>query len=196
MPRLLPIDERLESAAQLVVRSRIFYDIWLYFEGAETRPAIIDTMRRFNEFFRFDPHAHFVAFVVHIAALFEMSEGNINLSSLAKEMKVANMIPSQEVVEVDALFNQAKQSASKAIILRSNLFAHRSDKLSYADAFRKAAVTPNQLRDLTEIALKIANRPLLARGFKHRVFNPQPRISAEEMLKALMQKNPNRERSA
>jgi hypothetical protein len=28
-------------------------------------------MRRFNEFFRFDPHAHFVAFVVHMAALFE-----------------------------------------------------------------------------------------------------------------------------
>ena len=44
MPNSLPIDERLETAAQLVLRTRIFYDIWRFFEGAETHPVIIDTM--------------------------------------------------------------------------------------------------------------------------------------------------------
>jgi hypothetical protein len=38
----LPINERLERAAQLVLRSRIFYDIWIYFEG-DTRADILDT---------------------------------------------------------------------------------------------------------------------------------------------------------
>jgi len=53
MSKLLSIDERIERAAQLVLRTRCFYDIWIYYEGKETRPTIIDTMQRFSEFFRF-----------------------------------------------------------------------------------------------------------------------------------------------
>jgi|SRR6266496_2636470 len=194
MPRLLPIDERLERAAQLVVRTRIFYDLWLYFEDKHP-PAIFDVMEDFSEFFRFEPHAHFVAFVVHIAALFEKRRDTINLPSLAKEMKAANLISAQGATEVDALLSQAEQLASKVIILRSNLFAHRSATLSYADAFKKAAVTSNQLRDLTETALKIANRLLVVRGLSDHFFNPLPREHAEAMLTALMQKNPNSKRT-
>jgi len=124
-PRLLP-DERLERAAQLVLRSRVFLDIWFYFESKDTRPAIIDTMRCFNEFFRFAPHAHFVAFVVHIAALFEKRRDTISLPSLAREVKRSNLISAQAAAEVDALLSQADQLAPKVRILRSNLFAHRS----------------------------------------------------------------------
>src|SRR5258707_14629511 len=143
LPRPFPIGERLERAGQLVVRSRIFYDICFFFESAEARPVIIEVMRRFNEFFRFDPHAHFVAFVVHTAALFEKRRDTINLPSLLKEMKTANLISAQDAAEVDALLAQAKDVASKVTILRSNLFAHRSATLSYDDAFKKPSVTPN-----------------------------------------------------
>ncbi len=193
MPRHLPLDERLETAAQLVLRSRSFYDIWLYLKdkGNDTPPAIIDAMQRFSHFFRYDIEAHFVAFVVQIGALFDKDKKTINFPRLAKELKVANLISAKDAAEVDALLSQAEQLASKVTMLRSNLFAHRSVKLSYTDAFKKAAVTPNQLRDLTKISLKIANRLLLARGLKDRVFNPLPQIHAEEMLKALVQKYPN-----
>jgi hypothetical protein len=181
----LPFDERLERAAQLVVRSRIFYDIWLYFEGEETRPAIIETMRCFNEFFRFESHAHFVAFVVHIAALFERRRDTINLPLLVSEMKLTNLLSAECAAEVDTLVSQSEQLASKVIIMRSNLFAHRSATLSYADAFKKAAITANQLRDLTEIALKIANRLMLARNRNSHFFNVLPRADADAMLKTL-----------
>ena len=107
MPNPLPIDERLETAAQLVLRTRIFYDIWRFFEGKETRPAIIDTMRCYSEFFRFDPHAHFVAFVVHVAALFEKRNDTVNLPRLAKESKESGLISAQDAMELDALFRQA-----------------------------------------------------------------------------------------
>lgn len=185
MVKSLPIDERLETAAQLVLRSRIFYDIWRFFEGEETRPAIIETMRHYSEFFRFDPHAHFVAFVVHIAALFEKRSDTLNLPRLAKEMNGAGLISAQDAAEVDALLSRAAPLASKTTILRSNLFAHRSATLSYAGAFTKAAVTPNQLRDLTEIALEVANRLLMARGLNDHVFNTLPLTHADAMLKVL-----------
>jgi len=185
MATSLPIDERLETAAQLVLRARIFYDIWRFFEGMETRPAIIDTMRLYGAFFRFDPHAHFVAFIVHIAALFENRNDTVNLARLAKEMKEAGLVSAQDTIEVDALLSQAAPLASKAAILRNNRFAHRSGTLSSDDAFKKAAVTPNELRGLTETALKIVNRLLIARGLKDHVFNTLPLKHAEAMMKAL-----------
>ncbi len=187
MVKPLPIEERLETAAQLVLRSRIFYDIWRFFEGAESRPAIIDTMHRYSEFFRFDPHAHFVAFIVHIAALLEKRNDTINLPSLAKEMKASGLISTQEAAKADALLGQAAPLASKVTILRSNLFAHRSAALSYSEAFKTADVTPNELRNLTDIALKIVNCLLMVRGLKDHVFNTLPLTDAEAMFKSLAQ---------
>jgi AbiU2 len=184
-PRHLPIDERLERAAQLVLRSRIFLDIWFYFESKDTRPAIIDTLNCFSEFFRFDIHAHFVAFIVHIAALFEKREDTINLPGLATELKQSNLISAQAAADVGALLSQADKVAPKVCILRSNLFAHRSATLSYDGAFKKAAITPGEMRDLTEIALKIVNHLLLARGLRDCFFNELPRQDAEAILKTL-----------
>jgi hypothetical protein len=46
------------------------------------------------------------------------------------------------------------------------------------------------LRDLTELALGIANKLLLARGLGEHFFNELPRQDAEAMLKALAQKEP------
>ena len=166
MSRLLSIDKRLDRAAQLVIRSRIFYDIWRYLEDRETLRVAIHTMQHFSEFFRFAPHAHFVAFVVYIAALFEKRKRNdtINLPSLAKEMKAKKLISVEDAADIDTLLREAQPVATKVAILRNNLFAHRSATFSYAAAFKLAAVKPDQLFTLTEIALKIANRLLAARG--------------------------------
>jgi AbiU2 len=190
----LPIDERLERAAQLVLRSRNFFDIWFYFESKDTRPAIIDTMNCFSEFFRFDIHAHFVAFIVHIAALFEKREDTINLPGLATELKQSNLISAQAATDVDALLGQADKMAPKVHILRSNLFAHRSATLPYDRVFKKAAITPGEMRGLTKIALKIVNHLLLARGLRDHFFNELARQDAEAILKTLREAQSERRR--
>jgi HEPN superfamily AbiU2-like protein len=190
MHQPISLDECLYRAGQHVVRSRLFFDLWFYFEGAETRPNIVETMREYNEFFRFTPHAYFVAYVVHIAGMFDKRKDTISLTRLAREMKAAHQIQGQAITEVDALLAQATPVASKVIILRHNAFAHRSASISYDAAFKKAAVTAAQLRDLTELALKIVNRLLLARGLKGEVFTPLPLEAAEAMMKALAAKTP------
>ena len=100
MPQPLPLDERLDRAGQLEVRSRIFLDIWFYFEGKDTRPNILDTMNEFSEFFRFAPHAHFVSFVVTIAALFEKRTDTINLPQLTKEMQALQVLAASAAAEL------------------------------------------------------------------------------------------------
>jgi len=183
--RPLPLEERLYRAGQHVVRARLFLDLWFYFEEKTTRAKIIDTMREYNEFFRFTPHAYLVAYVVHIAAMFDKAKNTISLTRLANEMKSAGLIRSKETADIETLLAEARPIADKVAILRHHAFAHRSANISYDDVFKMAAVTPGQLRDLTELALKIANRLLLARGLKDEVFATLPRKDAERMMKAL-----------
>lgn len=181
----LPLDELLETAGHLVVRARIFYEVWWFYEGADTRPKIIDAMNDYPEFFRFDSHAHFVAFVVHIAGLFESREDTVNLPTLVSEVAASNLAPAAAIAEAESILSEARPLIPKVIILRSNLFAHRSAALTYAKAFEKADITANQLGHLCELALRVVNRLLLARSLDERFFHTLSRSHAEAMLNAL-----------
>lgn len=185
MRTLLPIEDRIERAAQLVLRARVFFDIWFYFESNDTRPSLLDIMQEFSEFFRFAPHAHFVAFVVTTAALFDRRRDTISLPGLVREMEQANRLPTRTQADLNALIKQAQPLAAKIVLLRHNAFAHRSSTLSYDDAFKAAAVTAAQMRDLTDTALKIANHLARAIGRTEHFFNELPRADAETMMKAL-----------
>jgi hypothetical protein len=63
----------------------------------------------------------------------------------------------------------------KVAILRSNAIAHRTIGMSYNDVFKPADVTPVELREATDIALKIANRLLLSCGLQDQRFTELPR---------------------
>jgi hypothetical protein len=185
MKQSLPLNDRLERLAQHVIRSRLFLDLWFYFEGADTRPNIIETMRDYNEFFRFTPHAYLVAYVIYIAGSFDTRRGTISFAHLVPQVKAAGHLEGRNAAEVDALMAQAQPVADKVRILRHRAFAHKDAHISYNDVFKLAAVKPDQLRELTDVALRIANRLLLACGLQDQNFTELPRQTAEQMMKAL-----------
>jgi hypothetical protein len=181
----LPLNQRLDLIAQHLVRARLFLDLWFYFEERDSRRKIIETMREYNEFFLFTPHAYFVAYIIYMAGVFDKRRGTISLCSLVREVKAAGQLKGQEAAAVDALLFGAEPIAEKVLTLRHMAFAHRSAHTSYDDVFKMAAVKPKQLRDLTDIALKIVNRLLLARGLRDQEFTQLPLEAAEAMMKAL-----------
>jgi hypothetical protein len=186
----LPLNERLDRIGQHIVRARLFLDLWFYFEERNSRRKIIETMREYNEFFRFTPHAYLVAYVIYMAGVFDKRRDTISLAPLVREVRAAGHLKSPDAATVDALLLEAKPIADKVAILRHKAFAHRSAHISYNDVFKMASVKPNQLRDLTDMALKIANRLLLARGLQDQFFTELPRAAAETMMKALGAKRP------
>jgi AbiU2 len=180
-----PLNQRLDRIGQHIVWARLFLDLWFYFEERDSRRKIIETMREYNEFFRFTPHAYFVAYVIYMAGVFDKRSDTISLPPLVREVKAAGQLIGQDAAAVDALLVEAKPVADKVLILRHKAFAHRSAHISYNDVFKMAAVRPDQLRDLTDLALNIANRLLLARGLQDQYFTELPREAAEAMMKAL-----------
>jgi hypothetical protein len=188
LPDTLHLDERVERAGQLVVRARVFYDLWRFFKDKHP-PAIFDAMQECSQYFLFEIEAQFAAFVVHLAAMFDKDRHTISLPRLAHELKSKRLVPSAVTADVQALLDRAAPLVSKLQILRSNLFAHRSARFSYSGAFEAANVTANQLRDLTDLSLKIANKLLVARGLRDQIFNRLPQQHAEAMLAALVSEN-------
>jgi hypothetical protein len=181
----LPLNERLDRIGQHIVRGRLFFDLWFYFEERNSRGKIIETMLEYNEFFRFTPHAYFVTYVIYMAGVFDKRRDAISLAPLIREVKAAGTLNTNDAAIVDALLVEAKPVSDKVAILRHKAFAHRSAHISYNDVFKMAAVRPDQLRDLTEMALNIANRLLLARGLQDQHFTELPREAAEAMMKTL-----------
>jgi hypothetical protein len=181
----LPLNVRLDRIGQHIVRARLFLDLWFYFEERTSRRKIIETMLEYNEFFRFTPHGYFVAYVIYMAGVFDKRADTVSFAPLVREVKAAGHLKGQDAAVVDALLVDAKPIAEKVIMLRHKAFAHRSAHISYNDVFKMAAVKPNQLRDLTNIALKTINRLLQVRGLQGQDFSDLPREAADAMMKAL-----------
>jgi hypothetical protein len=138
------------------------------------------------EFFRFDTHTHFVAFVVYFAGLFESRTDTVNLKALVNEANASETFPGRTITRAQELLTHARRLSRKITILRSNLFAHRSASLSYSDAFRRASVTPDELYELTEVGLEVINLLLTVDGSREQVFHQLPRGDAEKLLDTLV----------
>lgn len=185
----LSMDERINIAAQLIKRARIFYDVWWFYESVDTRPKILDTMNRYSEFFRFDTHAHFISLVIHLAGLFETRRDTVNFNALIEEAETSSLFPAETIDQAKAVIAKIRDLPSKLAILRSNLFAHRSVSLLYEDAFQIADITPNQLCNLTVAGLHIANLLLIARGLPEQFFHELACKDVEALLHDLAKTN-------
>ena len=178
------LNQRLDRLGQQIVRAKLFYDLWFYFEENKSRKKIIDTMRDYNEFFKFAPHAYFVSYLIYIDSAFERRQDTINLNSLICEVRRTSVLQSADA-EVVSLMAQAKPIAQKVAILRNNAIAHRTDNMSYDDVFVLAKVTPDQLRHLGEIALEVCNHLSIACGLQPQHFTELPKKDAERMMEKL-----------
>jgi fructose-1-phosphate kinase PfkB-like protein len=77
---------------------------------------------------------------------------------------------------------------AKVRILRNAVFAHRTNKKSYGDVFKRAAITPDQLQDLIVTCIKIANELRVGVGLEGQAPTSLPADRYERMLKQLANK--------
>jgi hypothetical protein len=184
------LNQRLDRIGWHIVRARHLLDLWFYFEGQDSQDQIIETMQEYDPFFLLTPHAYLVAYVIYMAGVFDETKGTISFPHLVRDLKKTGQLKGQGAAAVDVLLDKAEPIAEKVRTLRNKAFAHRDARISYADVFKMAGVTPPELHDLTDVALKIANRLLLAHRLPVQFFTEFPREAAERMMKALAEKRP------
>jgi hypothetical protein len=176
------LETKLDTLVQLVLRARCFFDLWWVYEGAPTRLKNLDAMNQYSEFFRFDTHAQQVAYTIYLCQLFENKPKTLNITGALSEAK-ARSLPKDNIAIVEQLLQEAKPIVRKLVIIRGNLFAHRSLSLDYKTAFAKAAITPNQVRRLCEIGLEAVNSLRVALGQAKYDFSELPALDLSRLLK-------------
>jgi len=179
---MMDLETKLDTLIQLVLRARCFFDFWWVYEGAPTRRKNLDAMNQYSEFFRFNAHAQQVAYTIYLCQLFEIKPKTLNIAGALKQAKDRSL-PQDSITAVEQLLQEAKPIVKKLVIIRSNLFAHRSLSLNYKTAFAKAAITPNQIKRLCEIGLEAVNSLRLTLGQDQYGFSELPTEDLSRLLK-------------
>ncbi len=128
----------------MLFRANVYFEAWWQSAGVEGRAEFKEFWEEYWEFWRFNEHAMQFAFIVYTAGLYEKRSGTVNFRTLWAEAEPYASDASR--AEFKQRLNMAEPMAQSVTLLRSNAMAHRSMALSYRDAFKKANVTPDQLR--------------------------------------------------
>ena len=158
-------ETHIHELRQAVSWATLNYEIWWVYKSEETRPRYVDTMNRYNMFFRVSIHAHFVALLMALYRIYETRRDTYNLPTCLKLLRKQEVLESAHLDELDGLYQDAKPLWVKVSFLRNEVFGHRALNLDIGDVFEKAAITPNELKTLIEKTEALMN------GFSHAVDN-------------------------
>lgn len=131
-PPPLPFAQRHAKAARLVARARNFFDGWGQAQEKEAEGI--------------EARAYFTALLAHVAALFETRRDTINLPTLGQD------------AGPDDQLNHAMALARRINNLRNDDFSNRVDLATFADAFKRAQVGPDEIDELLGLAQAIIDR--------------------------------------
>ena len=176
-----------EIASRSLFRANVFLESWWQSAGVEGRREFKEFWEEHWEFWRFNEHAMQFAFVVYAASLFERRSNTVNLGQLWD--RAQKYTPDESLKnEFVSLWASTQPIAKSVIILRSNVMAHRSTKLSYTDAFKKANVTPDQLREFLRNSWRLLNLIEKSLGMDATAFEPNAieslrRLASSELVR-------------
>jgi len=149
--------EHVTAVHHLLIRAALNYDIWWVYKSKETRPLYIKTMNEYVAFFSSGIHAHFLAYVAAMYALYETRRDTHNCNQLLKLFAAEPGVPQGRVREVKALLAEARPIWVKVGVLRNEVFGHLAVGTSTSSAFAKAAVKPDDLAHLLELSKQLLN---------------------------------------
>jgi hypothetical protein len=178
--------ERVSLQAKLLIRAAVFYDIWRVHSDPQTRGAYIDTMNEYSEYFLFNESVYLSS---TINAIYSLTENRPDTLNILASVKMVEERLSERATEIDQIrqeYRNANDKLEKIAILRNNVFAHRSAKLTYEATFEKVQMTPNDVRDSLTTCLGALNALLSLLGADKVEFRELPRDDFVAMLDDLM----------
>ncbi|MCK9376261.1 MAG: hypothetical protein M0P73_08930 [Syntrophobacterales bacterium] len=181
---MMTLEEKLDALVQIVLRARTFFDLWWIYEGAPTRSKYLPSMNRYSEFFRFDIHAQLITYTMYFCQVFENNQRNMNIKHVVNKAKNRG-VSTGYIAAAEKALKEGLAIREKLAIVRNKLFAHRDASLSYSEAFKKADITPDEIRRLSELGLEAINSLRTALGQKKQGFSILPGKDLEELLEEI-----------
>jgi hypothetical protein len=171
--------QQIKELTDSVATADCTYSIWWIYSNREDRKRYLETMNDSPLFFRAAIHAHFLATIVALYALYETRRDSVNVPRVASES------PPAVRASLTAKLTEAKSLWTKVAILRNECFGHVSSSLSTSAVFKKADVRPNDLKRLIELSKEIVNNLSHAEDRSSHAFNLDPSNETRKILDQL-----------
>lgn len=152
-----PHEPYVSELRHIVTVAGLNYEIWWALKSDQTRPQFVDVLNRYPIYFQTAIHAHFVALLVSLYKLYETRADTYNIPRFLKLLQSGAALEPGVLASLDRQYQEMKPLWVKVSILRNKVFGHHSTAHSVEDAFREAAVTPNELRDLVAKTKSLLN---------------------------------------
>jgi AbiU2 len=161
------------------------FDIWWVYKQRRDRRRFVDVLNEYPAFFQTSLHAHFVALIVALYRLYEPKTDTFNLTHFMKRLETEATIPRRKLADLRRRIRTVMPIWRKVSIIRNNAFGHRSTGLTVQEAFKRAAITPNQLRAQIKKTTKILNAISLELDGSTHAFNLRGTEDTRRVLSAL-----------
>ncbi len=148
------IEKTLTELCQTVTEADYNYQVWWIYREQESRAYYFGVLDEYSNFFSVSTYAHFLALIISYYKLYEKRTDTENIPRLIKQFN--ELVESEDEYLNDKL-NEADAIWIKVKMLRNKVYAHKCKDNNYEDIFKKIGITPEELRRLTKISLKILN---------------------------------------
>lgn len=174
-----------EEIYTLIRYAAMNYDVWRALASRDARPKYVPTMNAYLGFFAAALHAHLVASVVTLYALYETRKDTFNFARLARDLRGCPGVPARVHRKLSNLIGEAKPIWIKAAILRNEAIGHVTESRQMKHTFAKANLSPVELERLIRLAKRTLNYVgAQTRGLGY-AFNSQARADTLRVLHAL-----------
>jgi hypothetical protein len=188
------IEKNIEELQDAILFAKWNYEIWLVCNEKNSRKRFVDVLDDYPLYFQTSLRANFVAMIISLYRLYETREDTINIPQLLRLLKKRNNISGQEIESMESDVKSMRPLWKKVSILRNNLFGHRSNKLVDEDVWKKANVTPDQLKRLIDDSKGLLNKMTRLWDRRSHAFNLSVSYDAVRLLEDLKRLNEVTER--
>lgn len=151
------LEARLPDICDELCEAEQFFSVWRAFTDPQNRASFEPTMERFCQFFDSIVRAHFTALIVTLYRVYERGPKVDTLRQLHEDAQSQNLLKSTAKSEAANIHSSVEATWRKVSIVRSNVYGHKSTKLSPELAFEKAKLTPNEIWNMIDLCQRLFN---------------------------------------
>ncbi len=178
--------KNLDELFQIIFDARANYEIWWIYISKEGRKEYFKIFLHYKEFFETSGYAYISMVAVSLYKLFETRDDTVNFKNIMNDALRLNIVDDADIQKLTPTIEKAKTIWIKINQLRSYLFAHRAKELTVEEIYKNANITPDEIKELTDLSLEILNYIALKAGQKERKFEGFTLRDTHRLFKTLM----------
>lgn len=183
----------IHELRQNITHANLNYEIWWVLFGKDTDDDLIKVLNKYKRLQLTLKRSYMTTLFVDLYKLYETKDNRHCIPSLIKKIEKDNLIDTTSLDSIKSLYaHKAKPIWVKVSILRNNVYAHSSSSLKIEDAFERAKLSPNDLKDLLDYSKEILNSISKTIFKETHVFNLGSKREMLNLLKHLNEYHTNR----